>query len=316
VDPACSYPFTKNNRAAFIEQDIRKVRGADLAKLYPAGSIRLLAGCAPCRPFSPFQRGSDSSTHDEWALLDEFGRIVRELRPDLVTMENVPDLAAQEPFKRFVRLLKRLAFDVAFDSVYGPDFGMPQHRRRLVLVASRIGLVSVPAGRVRPKDYKTVRDAIGGLPPVRAGEQDAVDRLHKARGVSDLNMRRLKASRPGGTWRDWEPGLRAACHQKTSGSSYQAVYSRMTWDEPAPTITTLASSFGSGRFGHPEQNRSLTLREAAILQTFPRRYRFVAPREPVGLSSVGRLIGNAVPPRLAWYVGKELMRVAHAASTR
>lgn len=312
LDPRCEYPFRRNIGAKFIHADVRKVSGTELRKLYPPGAVRLLAGCAPCRPFSPWQRGARVSKHGDWNLLVEFGRLVGQLKPELVTMENVPDLQSQPIFRAFVRGLKRWGYAVSYRSVYCPDYGIPQHRRRLVLLASRIGDVAVPGGRYDSARYRTVRDAIGRLPPVAAGRSDPRDRLHKARAVTDTLLERLRASRPGGTWRDWPRELRAACHRRRTGASYQDVYSRMSWEEPAPTITTLAHSFGSGRFGHPEQHRALTLREAAILQSFPRRYRFVPPRHQVLVTPVGRLIGNAVPPLLARYIGRALIRTARA----
>jgi len=311
LDPACEFPLTSNNRGVtFIQADVNEIDSAKLSNLYPDGCIRLLAGCAPCQPFSPFRRGTDNSLDREWSLLDAFGRHTKELRPELVTMENVPDLANKTVFKRFVNTLKGLGYDVAWRSVYCPRFGIPQHRRRLVLLASLLGHVNVPEGGVSPPDFRTVRDAIFSLPPVAAGEADPDDRIHVARSVSPLNFRRLLASKPGGTWQDWPQHLRARCHRKKSGASYQNVYARMTWDEPAPTITTLAHSFGSGRFGHPQQNRSITLREAALLQSFPVQYRFVRRSEKVYLERVGRLIGNAVPPTLARAIGRELIRAA------
>ncbi len=315
LDPRCEYPFSKNVGGRFIKADVRELSGDYLRALYPKGAVRVLAGCAPCRPFSPWQRRSRADAHEDWTLLDEFGRLVEELEPELVTMENVPDLQSKPIFSRFVRGLERAGYDVSYGSVYCPRFGIPQHRRRLVLVASRIGEVAVPEGTFDEDEYRTVRDAIGSLPPVAAGQAHPRDRLHRARAVTRTLLRRLRASRPGGTWRDWPNELRAPCHRKRSGASYQSVYSRMSWDEPSPTITTLAHSFGSGRFGHPEQDRALTLREAAILQSFPRRYRFLKPRERVEITPIGRLIGNAVPPRLARYVGRELVRVARAAAS-
>jgi DNA (cytosine-5)-methyltransferase 1 len=312
VDPACEFPFTANNDAEFRLGDIESCTGAELSKLYPKRSIRLLAGCAPCRPFSAFRRGEDTSGDQEWSLLQEFQRLVKELKPELVTMENVPDLASQPIFERFVRSLEVLDYEVDYGSVYCPPFGIPQRRRRLVLLASRIGPVKVPVGPLETDDFKTVRETIGNLKRLRAGETDVRDRLHKARAVTATNLERIKASRPGRTWKDWPKHLRAECHKKTTGATYQSVYARMSWDEPSPTITTQAYNFGTGRFGHPDQHRAITLREAAMLQTFPRKYKFVAPRKPVYLLTVGKLIGNAVPPRLAYFIGKELMRVAAA----
>ena len=232
--------------------------------------------------------------------------------PELVTMENVPGLASKDIFGEFIQQLLHLGYDVDTKSLYCPRFGIPQHRRRLVLIASLIGPVEVPSGYLTAGKYRTVRDAIGSLPRLSAGEVDPTDRLHRARSVTDTNLRRLRASHPGGTWEDWPISLRAKCHRKKTGLTYRSVYSRMVWDEPSPTITTQAYNFGTGRFGHPEQDRSITPREAALLQTFPRHFLFAKPREKLFMARVGRLIGNAVPPRLAFFVGKEIVRVAKA----
>jgi len=315
LDPACKYPFTQNNGIPFLCKDISQVTGKELAKLYPTGVTRLLAGCAPCRPFSPLRRGSDNSRDDEWCLIDEFRRLVRELKPELVTMENVPDVASKPVFDRLIRTLDDLGYNVDWDSVYCPRLGIPQSRRRLVLLGSLLGPPEVPRGSHKPAEYRTVRETIGALPTVEAGKSHPADRLHAARSMSPKNIRRLQASTPGGTWLDWPDELRAKCHRKKSGSTYGNVYARMSWDEPSPTITTLAYSFGSGRFGHPEQDRSLTLREAALLQTFPRKYRFVERGKKVNFAQVGRLIGNAVPPKLARAIGRELVRSAARENT-
>jgi DNA (cytosine-5)-methyltransferase 1 len=317
-DPICEYPFVANNYAKFIRADIRDISGHDLSALYPTGTVRLLAGCAPCRPFSPFRRGRDNSGDEEWGLLTEFSRLAKELGPDLLTMENVPGVASKPVFHNFVASLRARGYYVAYESVYCPRFGVPQHRRRLVLIASRIGQPRIPVGNLSPENFRTVRDTIAKLPPLAAGEHDPKDRLHRARSVSGRNLERLRSSQSGGTWRDWPEELRSACHRKQTGASYQSVYSRMVWDEPSPTITTQAYNFGTGRFGHPEQDRAITPREAALLQTFPRRFRFVPPRGQVFLAQVGRLIGNAVPPKLAFSVGKEIMRIAatHAPTKR
>lgn len=307
-DPDCEFAFVQNNGALFIEADIRDVEPRDIAMLYPPKSIRVLAGCAPCRPFSSFRRGTTNSKDSEWGLLDQFTRLVVGLNPELVTMENVPDIASKRIFHRFLGTLLEAGYEVDYRSVYCPRLGIPQHRRRLVLVASRIGQVRVPDGTRSHDQFRTVREAIGCLPPLAAGDRDPTDRLHKARAHNELSLRRLKSSIPGGTWHDWPEELRSHCHRVRTGASYKSVYARMAWDEPSPTITTQAYNFGTGRFGHPDQDRSLSLREAALLQTFPRRYRFVPPSSPVYFSSVGRMIGNAVPPRLGALIGRELLR--------
>jgi DNA (cytosine-5)-methyltransferase 1 len=310
VDPACEYPYSTNCGSRFVLGDIKDVTGAQLKDLYPLGSIRLLAGCAPCQPFSPHRRKAGKTSEKDWALLNEFSRLVYEVTPELVTMENVPGLATKPVFLEFIMALKSHGYAVDFRSLYCPRFGIPQHRRRMVLVASRIGQIRVPVARRSRGEFPTVRTAIGGLPEVEAGTAHPKDPLHMARAFTEINLRRLQASQPGGTWKDWPEELRSACHLKPTGLTYQSVYARMVWDEPAPTITTQAYNFGTGRFGHPEQDRALTLREAAILQSFPRHYEFVKPGNPVYLTSVGRLIGNAVPPLLAYFIGIELTRTA------
>ena len=231
-------------------------------------------------------------------------------------MENVPRLRSKRVFRDFIRELQRLGYCVDSASLHCAKFGVPQNRRRMVLIASLIGPVAVPCGQLSPGEYKTVRDAIGSLPALAAGQVDSKDRLHRARHLSDTNLTRVQSSRPGGTWEDWPESLRAKCHRKKSGATYRNVYSRMEWDRPGPTITTLAYNFGTGRFGHPEQDRAITLREAALLQTFPRYFRFVEPKKKVSLLGVGRLIGNAVPPRLAFFIGKEIVRAAEVYSAK
>ncbi len=309
VDPACRYPFEANIDAAFLERDVRDVTATQLERLWNPGSTKLLAGCAPCQPFSPYRRGADTSGERDWSLLDHFGRLVEDTEPELVTMENVPRIGSTRVFEEFVRRLRHLGYHVAWKSCYGPRYGLPQHRRRLVFLASLLGPVDVPLGVGPSAGQPTVRQTIRDLPRIAAGEADPGDALHVSRKLTELNLRRIRASRPGGTWEDWPEDLRSPCHRRSSGGTYRNVYARMVWDEPAPTITTLCHNFGTGRFGHPEQDRPISLREAAMLQGFPREYEFVRPGEPVYFAKIGRLIGNAVPPPLACAVGEAL--IAH-----
>lgn len=307
IDSACEYAYERNNTGVFIKKDIRDLTRADIVSLYPKTGLRLLAGCAPCQPFSRHMRGADTSADSKWTLLDEFGRLVCEVLPDLVTMENVTGLARTAVFKRFLEALKEAGYNVGYASCYGPKFGLPQHRRRLVLVASLLGKISLPVATKKPEQYRTVRQAISALPALQSGEQDSKDPLHRARSLSEINLARLQASKPGGSWRDWPEELRAECHRRPTGQSFQSVYARMEWDEPSPTITTQSYNFGTGRFGHPEQDRALTLREAAILQGFPKSYAFIEKGEEVTFTTLGRLIGNAVPPPLGKAIGRALI---------
>ncbi len=313
LDPACQFPFEQNIQAPFLNLDVQDVSGEHFRPLWRRARFRLLAGCAPCQPFSMHRRGRDTSSEKQWPLLGEFGRLVNETEPDFVTMENVPRLISAQVFRDFVTLLTDLDYSVDYRSCNGLDFGLPQRRSRLVLLASRLGPIGAPVGSWRGKTPRTVRQAIGKLPALKAGASHNKDAMHRARGLSPLNVERIKASAPGGTWEDWPMKLRSPCHRKSSGATFRNVYARMEWDKPAPTITTLAHNFGTGRFGHPEQDRGISLREAAILQGFPSKYRFVRPEDPVRFVSLGRLIGNAVPPPLGKAVGATL--VQHAENT-
>ena len=147
---------------------------------------------------------------------------------------------------------------------------------------------------------------------LKAGEQGNSDKLHLSATLSELNMRRIRASKPGGTWRDWPKDLIAACHKKEEGQGYVSVYGRMEWDKSSPAITTQFFGFGNGRFGHPSQDRAISLREGAMLQSFPKSYKFVKAKEPVIITTLGRLIGNAVPVKLAEALGRTITRHTQA----
>ena len=313
IDPGCRFPFEANNSAVFLERDVGNLTERELEKLYKPGSLRLLAGCAPCQPFSSYSRsGRNSEYESQWPLVSSFGKLVRRSKPDLVTMENVPQLLDHPVFHEFLANLR--GYKKWWSVVECATLGIPQTRKRLVLLASRLGDrgLSIPKGAVV---HTTVRSAIADLPKLRAGERDPEDALHAAPALSDLNLRRIRASRPGGTWRDWPSELQASCHRRASGATYPSVYGRMEWDKAGPTVTTQSFGYGNGRFGHPEQDRAITLREAALLQTFPRDYRFAPVGADIRYSRMGRLIGNAVPVRLGEVIAETLIAHARVYST-
>lgn len=307
IDPACEYPYTANHPdAKFVKTDVGTLKGEHLNPLWTPGAIRLLAGCAPCQPFSSY---ANTATIDKakWRLLKEFARLVDECAPDLVTMENVPRLNGTAPFKAFLSALKRGKYSVSYQVLNAADYGAPQQRKRLVLIASRLGPVAIPVPTHHGVDkWVTVRQAIGHLPELHDGQRCAQDPLHVASALSPLNRQRIRASRPGGTWRDWPLEIVAECHRRESGKHSAGVYGRMEWDRPAPTMTTLCNGYGNGRFGHPEQHRAISLREAAIFQSFPSNYRFVKENEEFSMKTIARLIGNAVPPKLGEAVARAL----------
>jgi DNA (cytosine-5)-methyltransferase 1 len=305
-DPACRHAYAANNRGAdFCLKSVSDLQATELATHYPKGHVRILVGCAPCQPFSKYTQGQAAEQDAKWGLLKEFGRLVNDVRPEIVSMENVPEMQRHSVFAEFLEHLHDLGYHTSHSEAFCPDYGVPQQRRRLVLLASLLG----PIALVRPRKAQpvSVRAAIEHLPKLDAGETSD-DPMHRACRLSPLNLKRIRASRPGGCWRDWPKELVAKCHRTEMGKNYPSVYGRMGWDAPAPTITTQFFGFGNGRFGHPEQDRAITLREGAILQSFPQDYQFTAPGSEPSFATLGRLIGNAVPVRLGEAIGRSIRR--------
>ncbi|MGS2741054.1 DNA cytosine methyltransferase [Sinomicrobium sp. M5D2P17] len=308
-DESCKYAYEANNRAKFIGKDISKVKRQDIEKYWKKEEIKVLVGCAPCQPFSTHSnKVNDESKEkgDKWNLLNEFLRLVEETSPSIISMENVPNLSNKSIFKNFVDCLKEFGYNIFYKNVYCPDYGIPQKRRRLVLLGSMFGEISLIPPTHSFENYITVKSAIGKLEKVSAGEKSKRDRLHFTTKLTDINIKRIKASIPNGTWEDWHDDLKLECHKKATGKTYRAVYGRMSWNEPSPTITTQFYNYGTGRFGHPEQDRALTIREASILQTFPTDYKFVKEDSEVTLTKIGTHIGNAVPVKLGYVIGKSI----------
>ncbi len=307
IDSACQYPYTYNNGSAFLHKSIEEVTADDFPIGFHRAPYRLLAGCAPCQPFSTYSQSRSRTSTVRWNLLDHFGRLVREVKPHLVTMENVPMLQREQVFSGFMDTLRAEGFAVAATIVDCADYGVPQRRRRLVVLASTLGPINLVPPTTPDTRRPTVRDAICDLPPINAGEESNTDSLHRACRLSPLNVQRIRASKPGGTWRDWDDALIAECHRKPEGRTYPSVYGRMEWDHPSPTMTTQYYGFGNGRFGHPEQDRAISLREGAMLQSFSAEYRFVEPGKPISAKTIGRLVGNAVPVNLGHAIGCSLV---------
>lgn len=306
VDEQCRFPFERNNDAIFMKRDVVDLGAEELSELFAPQGPKILVGCAPCQPFSTYNQKNDDP---KWRLVERFGELITEVRPDVVSMENVPrllDFQRGEVFESFRATLESAGYTVRHRIVFLPDYGLPQRRSRLVLLASRHGEIDLESPTHTPETYLTVQDVIGRLPAIPAGGADDVDELHTASRLSDINLRRIRASMPGGSWTEWDDDLIAACHKVESGRGYRSVYGRMRFDEPSPTITTQFFGFGNGRFGHPEQDRGLSLREGAILQSFPPGYVFTRPGERVHFKALGRLIGNAVPVVLGQAIGRSI----------
>lgn len=305
---SCKFPYEFNNDAKFILKDVKDISANEIQQLYPSDSdYRVLMGCAPCQPFSAYShRYKHNEGHqNKLDLLDYFGKQVENVLPDVVSMENVPQLARTPIFNDFLDTLRRLNYFVTYRVVYAPEYGVPQKRKRLLLLASRLGEINLIPPIFNDSNYPTVKDTIGRLPKLKAGEQSTEDVLHMSRNLSIVNIKRIKASVPNGTWHDWDSSLLPDCYRRDTGHSYQSVYGRMSWDEPAPTITTQFIGYGNGRFGHPEQDRALSLREGAMLQTFPSDYQFVSGKH-FAMNKVALQIGNAVPVKLGEVIGQSI----------
>lgn len=309
LDESCRYAYETNNAATFICKDTRDIKPDEMTGFFADSEIKVLVGCAPCQCFSKHtQKNKQRDKDDKWKLLYSFAKVVESVQPHVISMENVVEISKQEVFTDFVKTLEANNYHVSHSSVYCPDYGIPQKRSRLVLLASKLGPIHLISKTHTKSKYRTVRNTIANLEPIEAGQISTKDPMHRTSSLTPLNQKRILQSKPGGTWRDWDEELISPCHKKDTGQSYDAIYGRMCWDKPAPTITTQFNTFGTGRFGHPEQNRGLSFREGALLQTFPRTYKFFPSKGKVYVRQLGKHIGNAVPVRLGKIIGTSILK--------
>lgn len=291
LDEKAADTYELNHPGVFlVRSDIREVKPKDLMKslgLCP-GELDLLAGCPPCQGFSRIRkRNKGPSIRDERnSLIDEFARFALELKPKLIMMENVPGLSEYYKFDQFIRALEAAGYSTRYEVLNVADFGVPQRRKRLIISASRVGPPEIANSSTR---RRTVRDAIGNMPP----PGNTGDELHDFPENRSSRIQLLICSVPknGGSRTDLPSWMTLKCHKKSTG--FRDVYGRMKWDDVSPTITSGCINPSKGRFLHPSCNRTITLREAALLQGFPKRYRFMAMH---GKESVALMIGNALPP--------------------
>ena len=314
-DPQRQSTYEHNNPPAkFVLSDIRDLCPAIMALPPPAVRHRelLLAACAPCQPFSAHRKQGIGS-RGEAVLLGEFGRLVEVILPAYVLVENVPGIARVpgfSTFRRFCRMLDCNSYQRITQIVDAKHYGVAQNRRRLVLLAARDRVPSLPVpthGSAR-QPYRTVRQSIARFPSIPAGGDAPEIPNHVAAAVSALNLERLRSTpHDGGDRRSWPARLRLPCH---SGgySGHTDVYGRMFWDRPAPALTGRCCSVSNGRYGHPEQDRAISLREAAAIQSFPDQYRFFGTR-----TDIAQQVGNAVPVRLAECLGRHILSLQREA---
>lgn len=307
-DESCKYAYEYNNKAKFICADISNLNSDEIKKFYNKNDIKILVGCAPCQTFSKQTNKYKNRVYDKkWTLLSYFTRHINNINPDIISMENVSELIKFDVFRDFKENLISHGYYISYKIVHCEDYGLPQKRKRLVLLASRLGHIELLAPSPQCKK-KTVRDVLGKLPTLKAGQIDENDLLHRCPKLSKKNIDRIQQSKPGGTWRDWSKDLLPDCYKRPSGATYSSVYGRMSWDEPSPTITTQFYIYGTGRYGHPEQDRALSLREGALLQTFPQKYKFAKNTDLITYKVLGRQIGNAVPVELGKIIGKSICK--------
>ncbi|MES0020603.1 DNA cytosine methyltransferase [Mesorhizobium sp. M0036] len=289
--------------AQFLLKDIRKFNPSELGQLLVGRPGKLLfAACAPCQPFTK-QHTRKREVDNRRELLDHFHKFVKELVPDFVLLENVPGLQKiarnQGPLGRFLALLEALEYSFDVKVISSHDYGVPQIRKRLVLIASRLGAIAIPEathGVAPEKPHSTVWEWIGDLPSLEAGQADSTVPNHRAANLSELNKRRIQQTPVNGGRRDWPTDLTLRCHEGHSG--HTDVYGRMVKDRPASALSTRCISLSNGRYGHPTQDRAISIREAARLQTFPDDFQFFG-----SMASMARQIGNAVPVKLAEVMG-------------
>ena len=300
-DNIAAQTYQKNHpNTIMIKSDIRRVTAARIRGALALGnrSVDLLAGCPPCQGFSRIKR-KNAKNDDRNNLILDFLRIAKKLRPKLILLENVPGLANDYRFDKFVKYLMSQGYQCSWAILNAADFGVPQRRKRLIMVASRLGGIELPEPRI--KQYKTVKDYIGRL----QHPYNSTDPLHMLHMRNTPRIKQLIAKIPldGGSRKALSKRDQLACHRRICG--FHDVYGRMKWNDVAPTLTSGCFNPSKGRFLHPRQNRPISIREAALLQTFPKKYYFPPY---AGLSALARMIGNALPPLFARKQGDHLMK--------
>ena len=313
IDPSCKETYEYNNKnSRFIEADIRGYTFEDLKNdtgIKENDNDLVFIGCSPCQYWSIIKTDKTKSETTK-NLLTDFQRFVEHFKPGYIVVENVPGIMKREKesgLTHFIDVLQKYNYKVVKDILNANYFGVPQTRRRFTLVASRVNdNISLPEKNTYEKNI--VREYIGewnGFPKIKAGHTDNTKLKHTAAGLSENNLKRIKLTKKnGGTREKWgqDEKLQIEAY-KGKDYSFRNVYGRMSWDKPAPTITTRFNSLSNGRFGHPEEDRALSLREGATLQTFPKNYDFKEESK----NAVAKHIGNAVPPKLAYHIAKHLL---------
>jgi DNA (cytosine-5)-methyltransferase 1 len=312
IDLACKETYEKNNKTKFFHADIAKLPKASLKKEF--GIIQndddlIFVGCSPCQYYTNLKTDKTKSENTR-LLLQDFQEFVEYYKPGYVLIENVPgfEKTLNSPIGKFKQFLNDNKYQISGDVINAKYYGVPQNRRRYVLIASRVNTkISIPIIENNP--IVTVKTTIGDFTkfkPINAGHKDNSAFIHSSAQLSDLNLKRIKKTpKNGGSRKAWadDPELQLKCYKNHTG--HWDVYGRMRWDTVSPAITTRFNSYSNGRYGHPEQDRAISLREGATLQSFPLEYRFYGNNQ----SEIAKMIGNAVPPELAKRIGNKIIEI-------
>lgn len=291
IDPVASMTYKLNHkRTKVFTQDIRTIKTEKLLKSLKGQTIHLLAGCPPCQGFSSIRRLNRNKPVDDERnfLINEYVRFVDDLAPYTIMLENVPGLEMSEDFHKAIKHLQARGYNIEYDVLNVKNYGVPQSRKRLVMVGSRLGPISI----AKPTNKKsTVRTTISGLP----NPEDSTDMVHKIypHHIQRIQMLINQIPHDGGSLRDLGEDWQLNCH-RADNVGFNDVYGRLRWDTYSTTITGGCLNPSKGRFLHPEQNRCITAREAALLQTFPANYLFPID---VAKTKIALMIGNALPPQ-------------------
>lgn len=311
-DERVKLTYTVNHpNSKFILKDISAIEPHSLATeldLKRRDDDLLMVGCSPCQYWSLLNTDKRKSKQTAF-LLEYFQKHVEFFQPGYILIENVPGLNSrnESPLLKFKAFLNSLDYELDDGIINCNDYNVPQKRMRYVLLASRLGTIKLPSPSKKAR--LVLRDAIGDsktLKPIPAGHADSTSNYHSSMKLSAVNIKRIQATpHDGGNRLAWknnnELQLKA---YKGKDDHFRDVYARLFWDKPAPTITTKFISYSNGRFGHPTQDRALSVREGAKLQSFPNSYTFLAK----SISDAARIIGNAVPPNMARALGKQILR--------
>lgn len=304
-EPSCKDTYEKNNNAIFINKSIVDITSKEIKELFKKNTTKndytMLAGCAPCQPYSMINTRKKEDDNRK-TLLDEFRRVINGVKPHFVLMENVSRLNEENPyFSKFIDMLEKNGYKFEYKVLNAKDYGVAQNRKRLFLIATRIKNINLSFDNIQKYKPVKLKDIISHLEPIEHNRPSSKDILHKSKKLNEINLKRIKSTPlDGGLRSAWNENLELACHKNKK--VFLDNYGRLAWNKLSSTITTKFNQYYSGRFGHPEQDRALSLREGALIQSFPEDYQFYGTDY-----QIARQIGNAVPVNLSKAVGNSFI---------